>query len=190
MTMVLKRASVLLLITLVAGFLLSAVYDITADAIAAADAEAERRALRAACPGASDFTAGDYDFDAYLAARGVTGVTMNAVLRARDSTGATVGYLADVTCHEGYGGDIRLILGVDPDGVTTGLSVVSMKETPGLGANCTKPGYTAQFAGLASPAALDALDGITAATYTTEAVEKAVDAGYVFLTEFVLGGRE
>lgn len=47
--------------------------------------------------------------------------------------GDVVAAVFDVTTPEGYGGDIRLLVGVDRDGVVTGVRAVSHRETPGLG---------------------------------------------------------
>lgn len=38
-----------------------------------------------------------------------------------------------VTAMDGYAGPIRLVLGVDTDGVVTGLRILEHQETPGLG---------------------------------------------------------
>ena len=48
--------------------------------------------------------------------------------------GKLVGRAFAVTSHEGYSGDIDLLLGVSPAGAITGLEVINHSETPGLGA--------------------------------------------------------
>jgi len=44
-----------------------------------------------------------------------------------------VATLMRVTAPDGYNGDIRLLIGIDPDGEVIGVRVVSHRETPGLG---------------------------------------------------------
>ena len=47
------------------------------------------------------------------------------------------GYVVEVT-PSGFGGNLDVMVGVDNDGVCTGVSIVSPAETSGLGANATK----------------------------------------------------
>ncbi|MDX1635332.1 MAG: electron transport complex subunit RsxG [Marinobacter sp.] len=44
-----------------------------------------------------------------------------------------VGVILPVVAHNGYSGDIRLLVGVAPDGEVLGVRVTSHRETPGLG---------------------------------------------------------
>ena len=93
-----------------------------------------------------------------------------------------VGYCIRVM-GSGYGGYIRMLVGVDPNGVITGVEVLEQYETPGLGAKIdeTKPGekdpwFLRQFKG--KPAATLAvkknIDAITGATISSKAVTDAV----------------
>ena len=45
----------------------------------------------------------------------------------------TVGYVVNVTSHEGYGGDIDISVGIREDGTVTGIEMLSISETAGLG---------------------------------------------------------
>lgn len=86
----------------------------------------------------------------------------------------------------GYNAPIRLLVGVTPDGVLTGVRVLSHRETPGLGdlIEARKSSWILQFDGksLNEPAyaswAVDKDDGefdsITGATVTPRAVVRAV----------------
>ncbi|MDA3875808.1 MAG: RnfABCDGE type electron transport complex subunit G [Halothiobacillus sp.] len=47
--------------------------------------------------------------------------------------GAVTAVVLPVITHYGYSGDIKLIVGVDRDGVVTGVRVTRQNETPGLG---------------------------------------------------------
>ena len=54
------------------------------------------------------------------------------VYRARFD-GAPVAVLMIVTAADGYNGDIRILVGIDRQGVIQGARIVSHRETPGLG---------------------------------------------------------
>lgn len=47
--------------------------------------------------------------------------------------GEPAGVILPVVAQDGYSGDIRLLVGVAPDGQVLGVRVTSHKETPGLG---------------------------------------------------------
>lgn len=54
------------------------------------------------------------------------------VYRAR-MDGQPVAVMMIVTAPDGYNGDIRLLLGINSDGVVLGVRIISHRETPGLG---------------------------------------------------------
>jgi len=47
--------------------------------------------------------------------------------------GEPVAFIIPTTATDGYSGDIRLLIGINPDGSLAGVRVLSHKETPGLG---------------------------------------------------------
>jgi electron transport complex protein RnfG len=49
---------------------------------------------------------------------------------------------------KGYHDLIEVMVGVDPEGKLTGISIMTHTETPGLGARIVEPQFTEQFAGL------------------------------------------
>lgn len=51
---------------------------------------------------------------------------------------AVVGYAVESSAN-GFGGEFKLVAGFDATGKITGVKVLSQAETPGLGANITKP---------------------------------------------------
>jgi len=94
------------------------------------------------------------------------------------------------TVADGYGGAIKLIIGVDPEGKVTGVKILSHSETPGLGAKIQEPWFTRQFIGK-TKADLGLkpegeIDAITAATISsravTDAVQKVVTGEWLNLT--------
>ncbi|MGD2063578.1 MAG: RnfABCDGE type electron transport complex subunit G [Nitrospirota bacterium] len=100
--------------------------------------------------------------------------------------GKLVGRAFAVTSHEGYSGDIDLLIGVDPDGAITGVEVINHAETPGLGAKIvsekTWPGKR-ELVGRTLADSLEVkkdggeIDAIAGATISPRAVCKAVKAG-------------
>ncbi|MDX9874515.1 MAG: electron transport complex subunit RsxG [Spongiibacteraceae bacterium] len=101
--------------------------------------------------------------------------------------GETFAVVLPAIARDGYSGDIRLIVGIDRDGVITGVRVVSHRETPGLGDKIerSKSDWIEAFAGL-SLEALEAadwhvkkdggvFDQFTGATITPRAVVHAVE---------------
>ena len=95
---------------------------------------------------------------------------------------------------KGYGGTVLVMVGMDTEGVITGIEILSHDETPGLGANSTKPDFKNRFVGKSgtltvSKTSNDGQDvqAITAATITSKAVVSAVNAATAAF-ETVKGG--
>ncbi|MFU8780341.1 MAG: RnfABCDGE type electron transport complex subunit G [Kiritimatiellia bacterium] len=105
-------------------------------------------------------------------------------LPAQTADGTLAGFAVAFATSAGYGGEIRMMLGIDPEGTTTGLVILpGHKETPGLGAKITETGFLARFSGksLADTAWQVRKDGgeideITAATVSSRAVTDAIQA--------------
>jgi len=95
----------------------------------------------------------------------------------------------------GYGGEVHLMLGVDPDGKVLGVRATAHKETPGLGdkINTAKTDWILKFTGLslgAPPADKwkvkkdgGVFDQFSGATITPRGVVKAIRAGLEFFAE-------
>ena len=82
---------------------------------------------------------------------------------------------------KGYHDLIEVMIGVNPDGTLTGISIMTHTETPGLGARIVEPEFTDQFAGLdLDTANLSAeggkVDTLSGATFSTVGVVTAVRA--------------
>ncbi|MGM0607624.1 MAG: FMN-binding protein [Candidatus Muiribacteriota bacterium] len=105
-----------------------------------------------------------------------------------------LGYVLSAS-PQGYSSEINTIIGIDNDGVITGINIVSQQETPGLGAKCTEDWFQNQFEGLsAEQIYLKAenpqgkIDNITAATITAEAVSDGVRKTSKEFLEILSGG--
>ena len=98
-----------------------------------------------------------------------------------EPTGTITGiYAADnggyviTTAPGGFGGAVNTMVGIDADGVITGLRVTGHSETPGLGAKATEPAFYEQFAGKSGTVTVTKDGGeivsITSSTITSRAV--------------------
>jgi len=74
---------------------------------------------------------------------------------------------------KGFNGDIEVMVGLEPSGKLTGISVMKHAETPGIGSKVTEPKFTDQFKKVTvdNPTAVD---GVSGATYSTKGVLAAV----------------
>ena len=198
MKSMLKDAVILFAITVVAGCILGAVYQVTKEPIARQEQLAKQEAYQEVFTDAESFVMpGGFNQEAayQVIAAQYPEQDIEEVMHALDGSGQVMGYVLTVVTHEGYGGDIRFSLGIQMDGTVNGISLLNIAETPGLGMNAEhdlKP----QFAGKAvekfeytktGAAAESQVDVISGATRTTNAIVNGVNAGlYYFQTE--LGG--
>ncbi len=107
----------------------------------------------------------------------------------RSAAGETVGYVFS-TAASGYGGKLEVMTGFDTAGTVTGVRILSISETPGLGMNAQRESWLDQFTGTAG--ALEVTKGaagenriaaITSATITSRAMVKAVNAARAYFNE-------
>jgi electron transport complex protein RnfG len=88
------------------------------------------------------------------------------------------------TKARGYGGDLVMLVGADAAGRVTGFSILSHKETPGLGDKAAGEAFRRQFIGLPAgklrlrkDSPEGAIDALTAATITSRAAAAGVREG-------------
>ena len=84
----------------------------------------------------------------------------------------------------GYADDIRMMVGVSNEGTVTGLVVMEMAETFGLGAEAlTDHVFLAQLLNTSGEAEVGTnVDAITGATVTSKAVVRSVNSAVAFVT--------
>ena len=128
---ILKVAGTLTVISLVVAALLGLVDNVTADKIAAIDAENTRIAMSAVVPEGSEFTDALELTDDVVAAAKAQGGTITELYGVTNG-GTEAGYVAKVSAS-GSQGSIVMMVGVDADKAITGISVVSHAETSGIG---------------------------------------------------------
>jgi electron transport complex protein RnfG len=97
---------------------------------------------------------------------------------------------------EGYGGFITVMLGVDLQGVISGIQILEHLETPGLGANIEKSSFTVRFKGkslensrlVAGNLAVindgGDIDALTGATISPRGVAAGVSWGLKIFSEY------
>lgn len=199
MKSMMKDTAILFAITVIAGFILGFVYNVTKVPIAAAEEKAAKEAYAEVFPDAMDFTEMETDMDESYRVEwesaGFDQVSVDKALQALDENGNELGYVMSLTSHAGYGGDISFTLGISNDGTVNGISILSISETAGLGMKAEdvlKPQYAGKKVssfvvtkqGATSENQIDAISG---ATITSNALTTAVNGGlYFFQTR--LGG--
>lgn len=157
---------------------LAATYTVTAPRIAAQEKAAEAEALKSVLPDATTFESVDAaTLDAATKVAGDSKVV--AIYRALDGSGAQVGWGLKIGSR-GYGGYINMVLGLDSDGKVTGLTILTMNETPGLGSRVkTEPWFLEQYLTLKAGYTekdVKALDTISGATKSSRGVRNTVIA--------------
>ena len=174
----LKLAVILFAFAAVVAVALGLVNKITSDRIAAFAAEKTAEAMRAVLPAESyaplpDSAAAKLDL-------------VKEVYAAGDK-----GWVIMVT-PSGFGGEIEMAVGVDKTGAVTGVSIVSMSETSGLGANAKRESFRSQYIGKSGSVALrkqgGEIDALTGATVTSTAVTKGVNAALSAAAELMREG--
>ncbi len=124
----LKLGFVLLLVTAIAGGILAGVNGVTAPVIAEMERKESFAALLEIFPEANDFIAVEDDL---LEEVKTTNKSVFEVYKALKD-GEELGY-AFKTLSAGYGGDITSLIGINKEGTISGLRVLVMSETKGLG---------------------------------------------------------
>ncbi len=195
-----KNTLIMLAIAVIAGGILGIVYEVTKAPIAEMEANTRKEALR------SVFYLADSFSDSVLNDELITeefsekysGVEITDCVKALDTDKNLLGYVIEVTTHEGYGGDIVFFMGVSIDGTINALSLTSISETVGLGMNAESvllPQFEnrneLEFEVTKTGANNDTLvDAISSATITSNAITKGVNAGLYFFRESLKGGAD
>ena len=180
MKKIMKNTAILTAITLIAGLLLGLVYEITKEPIAKSQEAAKQEAFKTVLSEAESFENVEVQADAV----DVQGCRVDEVAEAKAGD-ETVGYVVTTTSSEGYGGDIQISIGISMDGTVTGVEILSIGETAGLGMNADTDEWKAQFVGIqadeivytkSGKSADNEIDAVSSATITTKAVTGAVNA--------------
>lgn len=155
---------VLFAICAICSLLLGLVNMITVEPIAKSTQAKTDAAMEAVLP-ADSYEEIDYTGDDSI---------VTAVYKAGDA-----GWVVQVA-PSGFGGTISMVVGISSDGTVSGVSIISMSETSGLGANATKDTFRSQFVGKSGTLAVTKdggeINALTGATITSRAVTKGVNS--------------
>lgn len=161
---VIKLSGILCAIAVAVSLLLAVTNELTAGTIALRQQEARNAAMQEVLP-AETYTL-------------LNGVQDDYEIYAAFNKTDLIGYTVSLS-ESGYGGEIQMMIGVNAGGTVTGLSIIDMTETAGLGDNAKKPEFTGMFRGLkpeevALTSAGGKIQAITGATVTSKAVTRGV----------------
>lgn len=185
-----KLGLTLLIIAAISGAVLAGMNGITGPIIAEMERESTFGAFFEIFEEAEDFK----DIEESLAAEiKENNSAIEDIFEAVDGSENSLGYVIKAKSG-GYGGDMFLAIGIDNDGLTTGMKVVGHSETPGIGDKIEAENFTSTFIGketasdlkaVAAPAAEDEVQLLSGSTVSTNAVmggvNKALDAYRTYL---------
>ena len=132
-----------------------------------------------------------------LTLAGFTADKVEDVTLAEDEKGELLGAVLNVTSTEGYGGDISFSMGILKDGTVSGIQILSISETAGLGMRAKEESFYGQFAEKnaekfsytkTGASAEDEIDAISGATITTRAMTNGVNAGLSYFRDSLVKG--
>ncbi len=161
---------------------LGVVNELTKNPILRADAIAKEEAIKNVSP---QFDNSPLDDKFFV----VTNEGDSLVCYPSKLKGETIGYAIETYSDKGYSGEIKLMVGFDSDGKLLNYSVLSHKETPGLGSKISEwfkgDNKKQNILGL-NPSEVSMkvskdggdVDGITAATISSRAFLEAVNKAY------------
>ena len=105
-------------------------------------------------------------------------------LKALNASGEVVGYIF-VTRGKGYGGDIPVMTGISTEGKITGIKILELNETAGLGMRAANPEFQAQYKDANAPVTVvkstpkeNEIQALTGATITSNGVSSAVNQAF------------
>ena len=176
---VVKPIVVLVVICLITSTLLAVTNYFTAPIIKAQEQQAAYAAYFEVLPGADNFTS----------VEGFATTGVEEAVKADNGTG-----YAFKAIGKGFGGDVPVIVGVDMNGVITGVSFLQNSETSNYGArlwdgSADGATFAAELTGKSGSVALgsDGVNGLSGATVSSTAVVNAVNSALSCFAEVALG---
>lgn len=190
---IIKIGVILFLITAIAAALLAFVNGKTAPLIEKNSLEKEQNAMMAVMPDAAEFN--EVEISEEIRALS-DGGEINKAYTAVDADGNVIGACV-ITETTGYDVGIQTVTGVGSDLKVTGIDIISMNETPGLGAKAAEESFRDQYKdksgeiGVSKSTATDTeIQAISGATKTSNGVTQGVNIA-LRTAEFLLeGGNE
>lgn len=188
---VVKLGLVLFIITAVAAVVLAVSNNATSDMIAKVQNEANDAARREVLPQAESFKIIDESkMNEIKSKNGNILEVFIGISKDKSIVGYTI-----KTATSGYGGNVEVITGISLEGKITGIKVVKHQETPGLGANSTKPEFQSQFNDKSTDKELivvktgakevNEIQALTGATITSRSVTTGVNSAISIYNEYL-----
>lgn len=188
---IIHDALILAAFTLVLGFILALVHDITLKPIEAANLATAQAAYKEVFKDADDFKSYDYDADEAdkIVADAGYSDTIDDVQQALDAEGNALGYVITVTAKDGSQGSITFSVGIQNDGTVNGYSITDISETPGLGMKAEEEDFYSQFQNKKvdnftvvknTPSSDDEIEAITGSTITSKAMANGCNAAICY----------
>lgn len=212
MNKIIKNTLILFAITLVAGFGLGFVYNVTSDARTKQEEKTKLEAYKSVMNQMESFDevvidstkAADYIKNLVKKNESANNIStikafnadIDNVILAKDSSENELGYIVTVTDNEAYDGSLQMTVGVKKDGTVTGISFLSLSETPGLGMKAKDDSFKNQFNNKkaeffeykkSGATADNEINAISSATITSNAVTHGVNAA-VYCVKYIVGG--
>jgi len=184
-TSILKSGTTLATIAAICTALVAVTYHLTVDRIAANDKALLEQSLQPALSGVF-YDSGVSESRLVIEPPHELPGSEAALIYRVYANEEPVAALFVVTARDGFSGPIRILLGVDVDGVVTGIRILRHRETPGLGEKIvsSRSDWVQQFAGrsLGDPTLTGwaihgdggEFDQLTGASVTPRAVIKAM----------------
>lgn len=173
---IIKPTLVLGVICLVTALLLALVNQVTSAVIQQQELEKQIKAKQMVMPLGISFETQEFP-----AADGSESFTFD---KALDANGELIGYVFK-TSSQGYGGPVVLNIGIDTEGLITGVKTLELSETPNIGMKVAEPEFTDQFVGKTegvsstkSTPGDNEIQAVSGATRSTNAVMDSVTLAF------------
>jgi electron transport complex protein RnfG len=192
---VIKLGLILFVISAVAACLLALTNYVTEGTIAAMNEQSNIEARQEVLPEATSFEqVSDSDLADIISAAGIASADVLPEAYVGMNGSEIVGYTFKTIPGTGFSGDIEMLTGIAADGTISGITILTMNETPGLGANATNPEFKDQYQGLSAEedvavsktgATGNEIQAMTGATITSRAVTDGVNIAIAAYQELV-----
>ncbi|MCD8203171.1 MAG: RnfABCDGE type electron transport complex subunit G [Prevotella sp.] len=169
-------------VAVIMGFILAYVNTVTAGPIAAQNEKTLSDGIKAVMGGVDLTVAEDVTVTQNIDGKDATFVVHKAVDKSNNPLGVAV-----ESTTGGFGGDLKVLVGFDPEGNILGYTILQHSETPGLGAKAGNWFQEGKGSIIGKNPGKDNLtvskdggdiDAITASTITSRAFLKAVNQAY------------
>ncbi len=171
----------LLILIAVVTLGLHLVNDLTEGRIAGRAAEQRRAAMASVMPEANIFSELFCD-----------DTTIDGIAGAYSGT-RFLGYCVEVSSN-GFSGAVRLMVGVSESGRVTGVAILEHSESSTLGARAESSDFLAQYIGKSGTIRVNngknAIDGVTHATITSQAITDGVNAALTAVLHYDAEGGQ